>query len=37
MALEGSDRDAIGSQIEDEFGEVPDLDEILDDVLSRTG
>jgi hypothetical protein len=37
MALEGSDREAIGAQIADEFGEISDLDEILDDVLARTG
>ncbi len=37
MALDGADRAAIASQIEDEFGEVSDLDEILDDVLARTG
>ena len=37
MALEGADRDAIGAQIADEFGDVADLDEILDDVLARTG
>jgi hypothetical protein len=37
MALDGADRDTIGAQITDEFGDVADLDELLDDVLARTG
>ncbi len=36
MALEGADREAITAQIADEFGDVPDLGELLDDVLART-
>lgn len=37
MALEGSSRDEIGRQIETEFGSVPDIDALLDEVLARAG
>jgi F0F1-type ATP synthase membrane subunit b/b' len=35
MALDGADRDAIAAQLRSDFGEVPDLDGLLDEVISR--
>ena len=35
MALEGADRDRIADRIHTEFGEVADLDSMLDDVFAR--
>jgi hypothetical protein len=35
MALDGADRDAIAGQLRTEFGEVPGLEGLLDEVISR--
>ena len=37
MALEGSSREEIATQVDDEFGTVDDLDGLVDDVLARAG
>jgi hypothetical protein len=37
MALEGSSREEISSQLKSEFGEVDGVEGLLDDVLSRAG
>ena len=37
MALEGASREQIASQVNSEFGQVADLDGMLDDILARAG
>ena len=37
MALEGSTREEISTQLEDEFGSIDDVDGLLDEVLARAG
>ena len=37
MALTGSSREEIAAQLSSEFGQLDDLDGMLDDVLARAG
>jgi hypothetical protein len=37
MALDGAEREAIAAHLRGEFGEVPDVDGLIDEVMSRAG